>query len=420
MRTIKNFYDFINEGALYERSNQGSSGNVLFIQAGSSKTSLKPELQKKLGINGSTRYSITLDRLDKLYVIWSSTFASNKKWNSLLSGNKIPGVDFKSLGQSKVEERDYFKINGNDPIVSIGEISINPSNLGPGPINIEASGNGILTLTRLCHAIFDMVKDSMGKIDPSFLQNNKNWEIKIILGGDAKTGKNRGYRYYYYLPGVLDAYRNLISDLICVSSLRYDNPSLSAKIDLKNFRFPSIDNRDAWWIDEICTATSNSRTIPSLNSSIPLVINSILNKIRLSLIKRKFILSNEPVDISEDWEYYIKGISRYLRKTSERVSSKAEIPILAFNEIGAKEATNLQNSIAEKMAISGDSLNDVNLPNKFVSIIKTQTSKDLSRPNGFSFDDQMLKSQRIIKFDPSIPNSTQINDTKEVQLEGEF
>lgn len=412
MKRIKDFSSFINESFLLEKSLSQNGVSVFVIKAGASKTSLTPTLQKKLGVNGSTIYSVTLDNLGRLYNLWDYTFETNKKWNSLLT-NKLTGVNFKTSGKSKV--KDYFKINGFE-IKDSGEFTIKKSDLS-GPISIEVSGNGILVLTRLCHAIFEIVEKSAGNIGNDFLQKNENWEIQIVLGGDPKTGENRGYRYFYYTPGYLTPFRNIISHLISVSSLRYQNPGLNKIKDLRQYRFPGIDS--AWWINDICKDTESSSTKSDLNSSIPLVMNRILNKIRLSLIGKKFLVSDKDIDITTEWNRYAKGISGYFRETNEKINGTFNI--LAFNTIGAKEANNLHKSIVEKIAISDSLLNNnIRISKDFISIIKEGSIRDLSNSEGFSFDYIITSNQRPIRFEPAKDKATQIMNSQISQEEGEF
>ena len=182
---------------------------VLFASAGASASNVTDNLMAQIGVKANTLYSFTVKSMGQLKYIYDD----GKKFGGQNFNSKT-GAAFPTEGTKTAAGDDTLTINGKT-IKESGTLIITSNDIKPGtPVQIQASGNGLLVLVRLAEAFGNMTERY--KFTPWLA---KDWIIKLSLGGNVKETDSRGFSYWYAKPGTLGPASNQILAALSINLL---------------------------------------------------------------------------------------------------------------------------------------------------------------------------------------------------------
>ena len=181
-------YRYFLDRVLNEQA-ETAKDSVLLITSSTSKSNIKPELAKRMGIKNDVKYTVTANSLGSFLPFVTK---SNSKFGTIVKVNSVGNVE---------AGKDFLSINGK-VIDGVGSIVITKADLQAG-LKIQAANNGLLVLARLGDAL-KALKD-FGKV---YTATAVNYAVKFSMGGDIDKASSRGYKAYFSKPGRLIGVKN--------------------------------------------------------------------------------------------------------------------------------------------------------------------------------------------------------------------
>jgi hypothetical protein len=397
MKKILDFATFINESSINEQA--PTKRGVVAYKASASKTRLTPNLAKELGIENDSIYQIDLDTIGRLGNITQSIPKDGKGTNiSALLNKGVFGMTIKKIGKTTKPGLDVLTINGTPVTPGPDGVVLTSSDFKGSKNVITAANNGILVLTRLSRAIWDALETSSlrgQKISPEL---SIDWSIQLSIGGDPLDSGSRGYKYFYAIPGSLDATRNSILNYISAASVRtYKNSDTNLSVT-----FPDYPrNQDSWWTIRVCKSTEKLTSRPEIINALALDFNKTVNMFRLGLLKENNLVNQNSVDISKEWKDFASKIDSYMNR--------------GFNSGARKEMISLKpegyKAILDLMVVISSKISDVSAPEginispSVLSSLTTITKDGLSFKGSGMIDPSIQSVQRSNAYGPSSQNA---------------
>lgn len=268
---------------------------VVLISASTSDTNVQDLIAKKMGVKKDTRYKITIkggiDPLMGLSEQFPIFDLAEKKKSvmTITEEGKVPAG------------KDIFKINDKS-IDEKGKITLKKSELSGKDVVIEASNNGILILYRIAGKYGKETNEKgeeimrndgiTGFYKTSGLTLNQaaDYIVNIEMGTKDQR-KNAWFGAWNKSSNV--PLMNTFYNLICSGTVL----KAGGKV---------IDQGSKRWMSDLQNSSDSKKIAESINTS--------LDKLHKSLIKRKFMVNKAPMDMKSEIETFISDGSNYTKK----------------------------------------------------------------------------------------------------------